>query len=115
MSTAKVRYALVGVVLVTGLGGFALGQFQLRPSVGKPVQMGTGPTPPMAVPAAPVCVDGPAPGTVPVVASAAAPAAEAPKPASANASADTPATSRRREAVIRAPVGTFVKDMDVGK
>lgn len=97
MSSTKLRYVLLAVILSTGLSGFALGQFKLRPSE-KP---------------APIAIALPAgEPTLPPAPPPSGPKVEAPKPAKAE---DTrPAPARRREAVIKVPVGTFVKDMDAG-
>jgi hypothetical protein len=106
MPFTKLKYALVAVVLVTGLGGFALGQFQRKPAPEK-----TLPPPPVAsglpaTPTAPAVAEDPKPATP------FAPLAVDNKPVRA---ADAPAaTPRRREAVIKVPVGTYVKNMDVG-
>lgn len=91
MSSPKLGYVLLAVILFTSLGGFALGQFKLRPGAEKPV--------PIAV-ASPV-VEAPAP-----------PKVEDPRPAKVEGA--KPALTRRREAVIKIPVGTFVKEMDAG-
>ena len=90
MSTTKLRYVLLAAVLATSLGGFALGQFQLRPGAEK---------------APPSVAVGVAPEALP-------PKVEDAKPAKADDA--RPAPVRRREAVIKVPVGTFIKDMDAG-
>jgi hypothetical protein len=107
MSTLKLRAALPAVLVVASLGGFALGQFRLHPAAEKTPPPSVSPYSapligtPDAKPAAPVTSAAP---TTVYPAAAAAPKAEEAKPAS----------GRRREAVIKLPVGTFVKDMDVG-
>lgn len=88
MPITKRGYALLAVVLTTGLGGFALGQLQERPGA-------------VAV-AAPVAAEKPAPPKVD----------DAPP---AKADDARPAPGRRREAVIKVPVGTFVKDIEAGE
>ncbi len=97
MSTLKLRSALPALLLVACLGGFALGQFRLHPAAEKTL-------PPSAAPSA-----GGIPEALP-----AAPKAEEAKPAKAEEAKAAAAGGRRREAVIKVPVGTFVKDMDVG-
>jgi hypothetical protein len=97
MYTTRLRYPALAVILACCLGGFALGQFQLRPAAEKPAAPSAA-TPALAVGA---------------VEKSAQPKAEDPKPAKADDL--KPATGRRREAVIKVPVGTFVKDMDVGE
>jgi hypothetical protein len=102
MPTIKLRAALPAVLLVTCLGGFALAQFRIHPTAEKPALL-----PPPAL----------APNAVPVGAAEArppAPAVEESKPVKAESARTAPAGSRRREAVIKVPSGTFVKDMDVG-
>jgi hypothetical protein len=92
MSFTKLGYVVLAVILSTSLGGFALGQLKLRPGAEKSAAPGA---------VAGATVDTPA-----------LPKAEAPKPAKPDDA--RPATGRRREAVIKVPVGTFVKDMDAG-
>lgn len=97
MPTIKLRAALPAVLLVTCLGGFALAQLRLHPTAEKV-------PPPGAVPAA-----------LPVVGTPEAkPAATAEESKPAKADPAKTAGARRREAVIKVPSGTFVKDMDVG-
>src|SRR5262249_37314689 len=86
---------LLAVILFTSLGGLALGQFKLKPADK------SGPLTPITPVAAPVAELPPAPPTK----------TEESKPAKVE---DKPATGRRREADIKVPVGTFVKDMDAG-
>jgi hypothetical protein len=88
MPPLKLRAALPAVVLVACLGGFALAQLRLHP------------------PAAPAL--GAAPAAPP-----AAPKPDESKPPAADPAKPAP-TVRRKEAVIKVPSGTFVKDMDVG-
>lgn len=93
MLTTKHRYALLAVALAAGLGGFTLGQLQPKP-------------------VAALAADKPAPAK-----------AEEPKPVlpkvegapPAKAEDAKPAPGRRREATVKMPVGTFVKDMDAGE
>jgi hypothetical protein len=82
------------VLLVTSLGGLALAQFQRR------VVTESAPVPPAAT--APVAVTQINP---PKTEDAAAAKVEDAKPA----------PGRRREAVIKVPAGTFVKDVDAGE
>jgi hypothetical protein len=89
------------VLLVACLGGFALAQFRLHPTAEKPA-------PPVLAPIAMPVVGGAAD------AKPAAPAVEESKPARAEPAKTAPTGGRRREAVIKVPSGTFVKDMDVG-
>jgi hypothetical protein len=105
MTKTKLRFALLAAILATSLGGFALGQFQMRSVAGQPSLPGFGkPSTPMpAAPSAGVYT-APLPATPKVV--------EDSKPAKVDD--PKPVTGRRREAVIKIPVGTFVKDMDVG-
>lgn len=100
MTTTKLRFTLLAAILATSLGGFALGQFQLRSVAGQPSlpTFGKSPAPMPAVVNAP-----PRPAAPPV---------EDLKPAKVDDS--KPVAGRRREAVIKIPVGTFVKDMDIG-
>jgi hypothetical protein len=91
MLTTKQGYALLAVALAAGLGGFALGQLQPKPAIA-------------------LAADNAAPPKV-EDAKVIPPRVEDAKPAKAE---DKPAPGRRREAVIKMPVGTFVKDMDVG-
>lgn len=100
MSTIKLRRALPALLLVASAGGFALGQFRAHPTAEKV------PLPGVAPNAAPA---GGSPGAKPV-----APTPEASKPVRAEEAKPATAGGRRREAVIKVPVGTFVKDMDGG-
>ncbi len=110
MSKTKLGYALVVAVTATSLGGYALGQFQLKPS------------PKTATAAPPVATTGPIPQSGPPGTSQLLSyAVEVPAPPKteevkvAKVEEAKPTTGRRREAVIKMPVGTFVKDMDVGQ
>ncbi|QJW94042.1 hypothetical protein [Frigoriglobus tundricola] len=102
MSKTKLGYVLVAAVLLTSLGGYALGQFQLKPS-------------PKAAAVAPPGATFTTPLTVPPTAIEALVPLKAEEPKAARAEETKPTTGRRREAVIKLPVGTFVKDMDVGQ
>ena len=115
MSKTKLGYVLAAAVMATSLGGYALGQFQLKPSA-----KSTNNTPPVAI----TSTAPPAPITGPVPtfgATAMSPAVEALAPAKveepkvAKVEEAKPSTGRRREAVIKIPSGTFVKDMDAGE
>ncbi len=90
MTSSKLRFALLALMLATGLGGFALGQFGQRPAAqNKP---------------------NPAASRIGEFEQ---PMAEEPKPAKVDEA--KPGNLRRREAVIKVPVGTFVKDVDAGE
>ena len=102
MATVKLRTALPALLVVASLGGFALGQFRLHPTAEKPQSL-----PPSGVPNAPSA--GGMPEARPV-----APKPEEAKPVKAEEAKPATAGGRRREATIKVPVGTFVKDMDVG-
>jgi hypothetical protein len=100
MFTTKMGYAFLALLLATSLGGFALGQFPLRPSGGKTV-------------AAPQVMQPPAPPTLTPAVAPAPPVVQPQEPKPVKADAGRP--GRRREAVIKMPVGTFVKDVEVGE
>ena len=101
MSTLKLRSALPALLLVASLGGFALGQFRLQPAAEKAL-------PPRVAPNA-LPIAGGIPEAKPET-----PKAEDAKPVKVEEPKTATASGRRREAVIKVPVGTFVKDMDVG-
>jgi Sigma-70, region 4 len=92
MTSTKLRYVVLAIMLATGLGGFALGQFGLKPAAEKkPPAAADKPQQPSPLP----------------------PPVEELKPAKVDDA--KPGTGRRREAVIKIPVGTFVKDVDAGE
>ncbi len=92
MTSSKLRYVLLALMLATGVGGFALGQFGTKPVAEKPYL--------------PITADK-------LPAQKAEAKVEEPKPAKVDEA--KPGTGRRREAVIKVPVGTFVKDVDAGE
>jgi hypothetical protein len=91
MLTTKRGPALLAVVLAAGVIGFAIGQFQP-----KPVALA-------ADEAAPPKAEAVQPALSQV---------EVPKPAKVE---ERPAPGRRREATVKLPVGTFIKNMDAGE
>lgn len=94
MLTTRRKSALLAVVLAAGFGGYVGGQLQPKPAVALAADV---PAPPK--------VDEPKP---------APPKAEDSKPAKVE-DKPAPAPGRRREATVKMPVGTFVKDMDAGE
>jgi hypothetical protein len=98
MFTTQPKYAVPALIAVACLGSFALGQFQLRPTAQKAVPV----APPILPSSAPAPNTGSATAAVPV---------DVAKP---EAAPKTATAGRRREAVIKIPAGTYVKDMDVG-
>ena len=93
MTSSKLRYVLLALMLATGVGGFALGQFGTKPAVEKQRD-------PLIAPDKQAALKTEA-------------KAEEPKPVKVDEA--KPGTGRRREAVIKVPVGTFVKDVDAGE
>lgn len=92
MLTAKYGFALLAAALA-GLGGFAIGQLQPKPVAALPADK-----------APPAKAEAPA-----------LPKVEEAKPAPPKAEDAKPAPGRRREATVKMPAGTFVKDMDAGE
>jgi RNA polymerase sigma factor (sigma-70 family) len=83
MTWNKLRLLLAAVMVATGLGGFALGQWGTQKP--KPAEADTKPT-----------------------------AAKVDDPKPVKADEPKPAAGRRKEAVIKVPSGTFVKEIDGG-
>lgn len=97
MTSSKLRFVLLALMLATGVGGFALGQLGTRE---KPLPAKGVSLPDLGVKAEPT------PAPLPE---------KADEPKAAKADDAKPGNLRRREAVIKVPVGTFVKEVDAGE